>query len=162
MEQKPHWFWKMATPAIPSQKIVKAGLGGLIAIGIIALLASLTNEPLILGSFGASCVLVFGYPESPFSRARQVIGGHVIGAFSGLLILHLLGHSPFAFAIAMGLAIVLMMITRSVHPPAGSNPVIVMMSQPGWMFLIKPVLIGSICLAIIGWLYHRITSKVAP
>ncbi|WP_018150279.1 HPP family protein [Leeia oryzae] len=142
----------------PGKIIAFATLGGFVAIGWIALLGQLLNQPLILGSFGASCVLVFGYPDSPFSKAKQVIGGHVISAASGLIILSTLGSGPLAMACALGLAIFLMHVTRTVHPPAGSNPVIVMLSQPGWHFLLTPVLVGAVLLAATGWSFNRLTK----
>lgn len=140
-------------------KIFLSGLGGAIAIGCIGFLAYITNQPLILGSFGASCVLIFGFPKSPFSQPRNVIGGHLIASFIGLLCLNLFGDYWWSMALALGLAISFMMLTDTVHPPAGSNPVIVMLGAPNWNFLLEPTLIGAILLVAIGFIFNNITTK---
>ena len=144
-------------PKTDGKLIALAGLGGSMAIGIIALLAQSLQAILILGSFGASCVLVFGYPDVPFSQPRNVIIGHFFSSLIGLLCLTLLGPHWWSLAIAVGLAISTMMWTRTVHPPAGSNPVIVFLTQPSWSFLLFPTLAGSLLLVLIALLYLNCT-----
>jgi CBS-domain-containing membrane protein len=114
---------------------------------------------LILGSFGATCVLVFGYPESPFSQPRSVIGGHVLASAIGLLVLHEIGDGPWCLALATGLAIAAMMALRVVHPPAGSNPVIVFLLHAPWSFLLSPTAIGAAIIVICALLWHRATLR---
>lgn len=145
------------TPTVTT--ILLAGLGGTLAIGCIALLAYWSHQPLILGSFGASCVLLFGFPKSPFSQPRNVIGGHVLASFIGLSCLSLLGNQWWSVALAAGLAIALMMLTRTVHPPAGSNPVIVMLSSPDWFFMLEPTLAGAMLLVVISVLFNNLSRK---
>lgn len=130
--------------------IALGGIGGCIAIGVIAFLAESSGHPLILGSFGASCVLLFGFPESPFSRPINVIGGHCIATFIGLAFFMLCGFHWWSVALASGSAISVMMLTNTVHPPAGSNPVIVMLSGAHWPFLLEPTLIGALLLVVIA------------
>jgi CBS-domain-containing membrane protein len=74
----------------------------------------------VLGSFGASCVLLFGYPDNPFSQPRNVIGGHFLTSLTGLCFLSVLGASWWSMALALATAVALMQLTRTVHPPAGS------------------------------------------
>ncbi|NQD95480.1 HPP family protein, partial [Pseudomonas sp. CrR25] len=62
-------------------------------------------------------------------------------------------------ALAVGSAIALMMLTRSVHPPAGSNPVIIFLAQPGWDFLLFPTLIGALLLVLVALLYNNATRN---
>lgn len=141
-------------PPKPDLKpIILAGLGGTLAIGIIAWLAQSLETALVLGSFGASCVLIFGFPDSPFSQPRNVIGGHFISSLIGLICITLLGPHWWSVAIAAGLAIATMMWTRTVHPPAGSNPVIVFLTQPSWSFLLFPTLAGSLLLVLVALFY---------
>ncbi len=128
-------------PRAPARQIALAWLGGFLAIGSIALSADLLSASLLLGSFGASCVLVFGFPDLPFSQPRNV----------------LLGPGVWSLAIAVGSAIALMMLTRSVHPPAGSNPVIIFLTQPGWSFLLFPTLSGALILILVALLYNNAT-----
>lgn len=131
--------------------ILLAGVGGFIAIGIIAFLAEFSGHPLILGSFGASCVLLFGFPDSPFSRPKNVIGGHLIASFVGLSFFTLCGFHWWSVGLAVGVAISVMMLTDTVHPPAGSNPVIVMLAGAKWSFLIEPTIVGAVLLVAISF-----------
>lgn len=139
--------------------IALAGLGGGLAIGALALLGASTGVTLLLGSFGASCVLVFGFPESPLAQPANVIGGHVICTLIGLALLNACGNHPWSLALAVGLSIAAMMLTRTVHPPAGSNPVIVFLSHPAWSFLVFPVLCGAALLVLIGLAYNNLVHK---
>lgn len=147
-------------PPKPSNKAVGlAWLGGFLAIASVALLTDFLSVALVLGSFGASCVLVFGYPDVPFSQPRNVIAGHFISSLVGLACLHFFGPHWWAVAIAVGTAIALMMLTRTVHPPAGSNPVIVFLMQPAWEFLFFPTLIGAFILVAVALIYNNATRE---
>ncbi|MCE1235318.1 MAG: HPP family protein [Hyphomicrobiales bacterium] len=141
----------------PTRAIVLAGLGGFVAIGLLAALSGATGAALTLGSFGASCVLVFGFPDAPFSQPRNVVVGHVASSAIGLLCLALLGPHWWTAGLATALAIAAMMATRTVHPPAGSNPVIVWLSHPGWGFLIAPTLLGALALVLVALVYLNAT-----
>lgn len=139
--------------------ILLAGLGAFVALALVGMLAQETAKPWILGSFGATCVLLFGFPSSPFSQPRNIIGGHVLTSLTGLLCLHLFGPGYVAMAVAAATALMLMMLTRTVHPPAGSNPVIIFAAQPGWSFLVLPTMTGAVALVAIGWLYWAVARR---
>lgn len=141
--------------------ILLAGPGAFVALALVGMLAQETSEPWILGSFGATCVLLFGFPSSPFSQPRNIIGGHVLTSLTGLLCLHLLGPGYLPMAVATAAALMLMMLTRTVHPPAGSNPVIIFAAQPAWSFLAFPTIVGAVSLVLIGWLYWSIVKRGA-
>jgi CBS-domain-containing membrane protein len=145
-------------PAAPRKEILLGGAGGLIAIAFVALLTAVSGHPLVLGSFGASCVLLFGFPESPFAQPRNVIGGHVLSSFIGLACLALFGAQGWSMALAVGLSISLMMATRTVHPPAGSNPVIIMLSAPAWIFLLTPTLLGATALVGVALFFNNLAA----
>lgn len=150
---------QMQAPPVPSwQHIGLTWLGGFLAIAVIAYLAILTGQPLVLGSFGASCVLIFGYPDSPFSQPRHVIGGHVLTTLTGLIFFHAFGYTWWSMAAALATSIAVMQVTRTVHPPAGSNPLIVMLAQAPWSFLVTPTLLGVIALQVVALLYHASTK----
>lgn len=154
------YFSKMrggaAIPARASYRnIAFSWLGGCIAIGVVAYIAGISHANLMLGSFGATCVLVFGYPESPFSQPRNVIAGHFLSSLVGLAFLTLMGSGWWSVALAVGTAIALMQLTRTVHPPAGSNPVIVMLTAPSWDFLLTPTLIGAMLLVLVAVFFNN-------
>jgi CBS-domain-containing membrane protein len=131
------------------------GLGASLGLAALGTLATRTGQPWVIGSFGASGVLLFAYPEGPFSQVRNVIGGHLLTSLVGLGCLQVLGPGIVPMAFAAGLATVLMVVTRTVHPPAGGNPVIVFMTQPGWSFLLVPTLGGACVLMLSAWLYWK-------
>jgi len=142
-------------PRLPSRKILLAGAGAGLAIGFVGALATYSRQPLVLGSLGASCVFLFGLPEAPFSQPRNVVTGHVLSSLVGLLYLKLFGPHVWALGCALGTAVMLMFATRTVHAPAGSNPVIVFMTQPGWSFLLTPTLLGSVGVVLVALLYNN-------
>jgi CBS-domain-containing membrane protein len=148
-------------PRASVRQIALAGIGGAVTIGLIATLAAATKNPLVLGSFGASCVLLFGFPESPFSQPRNVVFGHAMSSLIGLIALKVFGPHGWAMALAAGTAIAAMMATRTVHPPAGSNPVIVFLTQPGWSFLAFPTIVGALLLVLAAAIYLNLTGKTA-
>lgn len=146
-----------ALPPRPAVRhVLLAAIGGFLAIAVIALLTRNMHSTLILGSFGASCVLVFGFPDAPFSQPRNVMVGHVMSSFVGLACLGLFGPQWWALSLAVAIAIALMMITRTVHPPAGSNPVIIFLALPHWDFLLFPTLAGAVILVAVGLVYNRV------
>lgn len=147
-----------ASVPLPSWKNVGlAWLGGVLAIAAIARAGEWMSLSLILGSFGASCALVFGFSDLPFSQPRNVVAGHFLSSLIGLMFLTLFGPQWWALALAVGTAIAAMMLTRTVHPPAGSNPVIVFLAQPGWTFLWFPTLSGALLLVAVALLYNNLS-----
>ncbi len=134
-------------------------LGGVVAIAVVAYLTNVSHAPLVLGSFGATCVLVFGFPDSPFSQPRNVIAGHFLASLVGLIFFILLGSHWWSMALATGTAIAVMQLTRTVHPPAGSNPVIVMLTAPTWSFLLTPTLLGAIILVMVAVIFNNLPKE---
>ncbi len=135
--------------------LVWIGLGAFLALVGLGAIAKGSGQPWVIGSFGASGVLLFAYPQGPFSQVRNVVGGHLLTSLVGLCCLQVLGPGLLPMAFAGGLATVLMVVTRTVHPPAGGNPVIVFMTQPGWSFLLVPTLGGACFLMLSAWLYWK-------
>lgn len=145
-------------PPRPGLKpVALAWLGGFLAIAAVALLADALSVAMVLGSFGATCVLVFGYPDVPFSQPRNVITGHFISSLIGLIFLTTFGPHWWSVSLSVGTAIAVMMLTRTVHPPAGSNPVIVFLTQPSWAFLLLPTLAGATIVVAVALLYNNST-----
>lgn len=141
------------------KSIILAWLGGFVAISAVALLSNTLSVALVLGSFGASCVLIFGFPDVPFSQPRNILGGHFFSSLIGLICLTLFGATWWSVAIAVGTAIAVMMITRTTHPPAGSNPVIIYLTKPVWSFLLFPTVFGAIVLIIVALLYNNLSRE---
>lgn len=148
--------WKSAAPQRPAlTHVLTSFLGALLAIASVGLLTKASGAPLILGSFGATCVLIFGFPESPFSQPRNVILGHLLSSLCGVAFGALLGFEWWSMALAAATAVAAMQLTRTVHPPAGSNPVIVMLTHASWPFLLQPTLVGALVIAAVALAYNR-------
>lgn len=145
--------------ALPWQNAALAGIGGALAISLLAAMNATEVLPLLIPPFGASCVLVFGVSASPFARPRNVIGGHIVSAAVGLLAVAVLGAGAFGMAAGVGLAIAAMILSDTVHPPAGANPIVVSLSGASWPFLIAPVLVGATIIVACGLIYNRMRAR---
>ncbi|EMA6343466.1 HPP family protein [Bacillus cytotoxicus] len=131
-------------------------LGGFLSIGLLSYLTQFTNTLWIMAPFGASCVLAFGIWNAPFSQPRNIVGGHLLSTFIGICIYTLFGNTPWALALAVGLAIFGMMITKTTHPPAGADPIVVIAGGYSWNYLFSPVLIGSMIIVIAALLVNNL------
>jgi len=147
----------------PFRQMVGIFAGAFVAIAALALVGDVAELPFILGSFGASCFIVFVVPDSPFAQPRSVIGGHFCATFVGLAFLTLVGPHWWSMALAVATSISVMQVTRTPHPPAASNPVIVMLTAPGWSFLFFPTLIGACLLVGLAFLcINKFDSRSYP
>ncbi len=130
---------------------VIAGIGSAIAIGLLSYLeTSMSDVALLMAPFGATAVLVFGVPDSPLAQTKNVILGHFITAFIGLFFVQYIGVSPLTLALATGLGVTAMLVSKTTHPPAGANPLLIMLAGQGWSFLMTPVLIGAVVIVVVG------------
>ncbi len=134
-------------------------MGGFLVIFLLAQLTASLHAALLIAPFGASCVLVFGLPQSPLAQPKNVIGGHLISAAVGLMAFHLLGASPLSFGLGVGVAIAAMLLTGTTHPPAGADPIVVILAKAAWPFLFSPILIGAATIVVIGLIYHRLVTR---
>ena len=146
-------------PSPPYRTILIAWMGSFLFISLLTLAEDPYLSVFILGSFGASSVLVFGYPEAPFSQPRNVLFGHVLSAIIALFLFDMLGFYWWSLSLAVSTSIVVMMSLRTVHPPAGSNPIIVFFTAPSWDFILFPILSGAVMLVIFALIYNNIFHK---
>jgi CBS-domain-containing membrane protein len=141
-----------------SWKPLAAAAGGTIVIALLLMMGDKMSITLMMAPFGASCVIVFVLPDSPLAKARNVVGGHLISTGVGLVMLHIFGDSTWSIALSVGLSILLMQLTRTVHPPAGADPLVVMLSGAGWSYLFTPVLLGAVLIAISAYGYRKLLA----
>ena len=134
-------------------------LGALLAACVIGFLAYYTNEPIIMGSFGASIFVLFVLPDSPFAQPRNVIAGHFVTTLVGLIFYHLVSSDWWSMALALAFAIALMQFLRVPHPPAASNPFIVFLLGTNWDYLWMPTLIGSVLIVMVALLYNNLSKN---
>ena len=138
-----------------------AGLFSIITIGILTLLTYKTDFGIFLiASFGSSMVLLFGYPESPFAQPKNVFFGHLLTAVVGIFFLHFIPLPLFiTIPMAVGFGVGLMILFNVTHPPAGGNPIIVIIGGVSLEYLLSPVISGSIIIIIFAIILNRLILK---
>lgn len=146
-----------------------AFLGSFIGIGLISYIQTLqlpvSDVIYLIGSFGASSVLVYGVIESPLAQPRNLIGGHVVSALIGVTVQKLVPDILWIAApLAVSLSIVLMQITKTLHPPGGATALIAVtgsieLKNLGYWYAISPVFVGCLILLVVALVFNNITPK---
>ncbi len=138
-----------------------AGLFSIITIGILTLLTYKTEFGIFLvASFGSSMVLLYGYPESPFAQPKNVFFGHLVTASVGMFFLYLIPLPLFIIIpLAVGFGVGLMILLNVTHPPAGGNPIIVIMGSVSLDYLISPIISGSIIILVFAIIINKFILK---
>ncbi len=142
-------------------KPIIAGLFSAITIGTLTLLTYKTEFGIFLiASFGSSMVLLFGYPESPFAQPKNIFFGHLLTSFVGIIFLYMVPLPIYVLLpLAVGFGVALMILLNVTHPPAGGNPIIVIMGSVSLDYLINPIIIGSLIILIFGIILNRLILK---
>ena len=143
-----------------NKNILISSFGSFLCMFFIAYINSLDSSNIwLIPPFGASLVLVMAVQDSPLAQSRNVFFGHVFSALSGVIMFYFLGGSPLSISLGMALAILIMMITKTVHPPAGANPVIAILGAKTFEFVIIPVAIGASFIIIFAYIYNKIWKR---
>jgi CBS-domain-containing membrane protein len=149
-----------------NNKIINAllsALGALIFISFLAFLdKSFEGMIWLIPPFGASMVLVMAVHESPLAKPKNILLGHILSALSGVIILYLIGDNFLALGIAVALAVFVMIFTDTIHPPAGANPIIVILTGQGISFVLFPVAVGAFMLVVFAYLYNKLLKRNYP
>ena len=142
-------------------KSILAGLFSTITIGALTYLTYKTPFGLFLiASFGSSMVLLYGYPESPFAQPKNIFFGHFLTAFIGVIVLKFIPLPIYiTIPIATGLGVCFMILFNVTHPPAGGNPIIVIIGGVSFEYLISPIILGSIIVLVFGVVLNRFVLK---
>jgi CBS-domain-containing membrane protein len=141
--------------------IVAGAAGGAIAIGLMEAFSATTAFPLVAIPFATSIVLVLGTPKAEPAQPRALVGGHLVSTLVGLLVVKLCGPAPWAAAMAVGLAMVAMHLTGTFHPPAGIDPLVVVLNSMSWSFLVVPVGAGALLLGLFAYVWHNLVAHGA-
>ena len=143
------------------QKALIAGFFSAFTIGVLTVLTyKSTLGYFLAGSFGSSMVLLFGFPESPFAQPKNVFFGHLITALVGVIFVHFIPLPIYInIALAVGAGIFFMILLNVVHPPAGGNPIIVIIGSASYDFLISPIIFGCIIILLLAILINKFILK---
>jgi CBS-domain-containing membrane protein len=139
--------------------ILAGAAGGAAAIAAMEVLAERTAVPLAFIPFATSIVMVMGSPDAKPAQPRALIGGHLLSAVVALVMVTVAGPQPRAAADAVGLAMNVMHATNSFHPPAGINPLLIVVNNRPWSFFVIPVAAGVAILVAFAFLWHNVTRR---
>jgi CBS-domain-containing membrane protein len=120
-------------------------------------LSAMWTYPLAVIPFATSIVLVMGLPDARPAQPRALVGGHLVSALVGLMVVKVAGPHGWAAALAVGLAMLAMHETDTFHPPAGSNPLLIVLNGLSWPFLVVSVAVGAAMLALFALAWHRVS-----
>ncbi len=144
------------------ESMLLGAMGATIGIILLQVLSESSNIDLLVAPFGATFVLVFALPESPLVKPKNIIGGYLVATFTGLVFYQFLGNNPYSLGLAFGISFVLMQLTKTLHPPAGSIPLLIMFSKPDWSYIITPILVGVILILVYEKFYNFVLNKFKP
>ena len=149
---------------IKRDKFIKASLAGIFSaftIGILTLITYKTELGLFLAaSFGSSMVLLYGFPESPFAQPKNIFFGHLLTALVGVVFVNFIQLPIFLIIpVAVGFGIFLMIILDVVHPPAGGNPIMVIIGSASFDYLFSPIITGTIIILLFGVILNKYILK---
>ena len=143
------------------QKAIIAGFFSTVTIGVLTILTyKSTLGYFIAGSFGSSMVLLFGFPESPFAQPKNVFFGHLVTALVGVVFVIFIPLPMYInIALAVGVGIFLMILLNIVHPPAGGNPIMVIIGSVSYDYLLSPIIFGCIIIILLAILINKFLLK---
>ena len=150
---------KITKPTL--QKALIAGFFSAFTIGVLTVLTyKSTLGYFLAGSFGSSMVLLYGFPESPFAQPKNVFFGHLITALVGIIFVTYIPLPIYInIALAVGAGIFFMILLNVVHPPAGGNPIIVIIGSVSYEYLISPIIFGCILILLLAVLINKLILK---
>lgn len=164
--------FKFILPGANIRDRALATLAAILAIGLTGLACSLVTggdaeTALIVAPMGASAVLLFAVPSSPLAQPWSIVGGNVISAFVGIAVARFVPHEIVASGLAVGLAILAMTVTRSLHPPGAASALIAVIGGPevaadGFLYALVPVGMNAALLTALGVAFHQLTDRQYP
>ena len=136
---------------------ILAGLFSFITIGALTILTYKTDYGVFLiASFGSSMVLLYGYPESPFAQPKNVFFGHLVTSIVGIFFLNFIPLPIYlTIPLAVGSGVALMILFNVTHPPAGGNPIIVIIGSASFSYILSPIILGSLIVIVFGVVLNR-------
>jgi len=151
----PH-AWRLRLLARALARLVWCAAGAAAGLGLVFWLVDPPSSPLWLASFGGTAVFLFGLTRAPAAQPRALFGGHVSGALMGVLCFQAFGDATWVYLLAVVLSLIVMLATKTVHPPAGANPLIMVHAHASLSTVLDPVGLGVLILALIAAAWSRV------
>ncbi|WP_211329332.1 HPP family protein [Ammoniphilus oxalaticus] len=134
-------------------------LGSFVGLALVAIINYIYNVPLLAPSFGATAVLVYGACHAPMSQPRNVVGGHLISAITGVSVYQAFGLHWWTIALGVSLAILFMSLTYTLHPPGGATAFIAVYTEQSFSFVLSPIGLGALVLVAVAVIVNNISSQ---
>jgi len=138
-------------------RLLWVSIGASVAISL-ALLATKASSPLLLASLGGTTLFLFGLSTTPAAQPRAVFGGHLFSSLIGVLCVQFLGDATWVSVVAVVITICVLLLTRTVHPPAGANPLIMIQAHANFTHIGLTVLVGISIITLIAWIWSRLVN----
>ena len=133
-----------------------SAIGATVAMAIALWLVSDRQSPFLLASLGGSTVFLFALTDAEAAQPRALFGGHLGGALVGILCVRIFGDAPWVFVVAVVLTMLFMIVTWTIHPPAGANPLLMVHNHANFGALVKPVGLGVATLFLVAIVWSRL------
>ena len=142
-------------------RLLACSFGAAASLGLVLWFIDPPSAPLLVASFGGTAVFLFGLTRAPAAQPRSLLGGHLGGAFIGIACFQVFGDATWVYILALVLTLAFMLVTGTVHPPAGANPLIMVHSHAAFSALWQPVGVGVAVLMLVAAIWSRLTPGVA-
>lgn len=156
-------------PKVGLQEVFWSWIGSFLGLALVSFTHyNIVDEKgliLVIGSFGASAVLIYGAVRSPLAQPRNLLGGHIISAIIGVTAFQWLGGQPWlAAALAVSVSIAVMHLTKTLHPPGGATALIAVLGgegihELGYLYVLMPVTLGAIVMLLVAIIVNNIPKN---
>lgn len=150
---------KILNTEMDNRRFVLMLIGSTIGIGAVTFLSQTHDAPLLIASFGATAVLIYGAPDSPFAKPWNVFFGHLLSAVIGVSLFAVFGCTWYAMTLAVTLSIAAMTVTGTLHPPGGATALVCVQSSASVSFILFPVMAGVLILMMVAFIMKKMDRK---
>jgi len=137
-------------------RLMVSTAGAALALSLVLTFADPPELPLFVSSLGGSAVFLFAISATPAAQPRALFGGHIGSVLIGCFCYQMFGDALWVYVLALVLTLIYMLITKTVHPPAGANPLIIMHAHASLGAILQPVLFGIVILAVVAAVWSRL------
>ncbi|MDQ9171865.1 HPP family protein [Oxalobacteraceae bacterium R-40] len=141
----------------PTKRLALCAAGAAIGLGLTLWITGI-DDPFLLASLGGSTVFLFGLTRTPAAQPRALFGGHLGGALIGILCYQAFGAATWVYILAVAMTMIYMLLSGTVHPPAGANPLLMVHHHASFSALWEPVGLSIVLLAAAAFAWTRIVS----